>query len=35
MKTYHDTIFEGLCDYANNVLHEFEIETVKILGDQP
>ena len=33
MKSYHDTSFEGLCDYANNVLHEFEVEAVKILGE--
>lgn len=33
MKTYHDTSFEGLCDYANNVLHDFEVEAMGILGD--
>ena len=35
MKTYREGGFEDLCDYTNNVLHDFEIETVKILGDQP
>jgi len=31
MKTYHDTSFEGLCDYANNVLHDFEVEAIGII----
>ena len=31
MKTYHDTSFEGLCNYANNVLHDFEVEAMGIL----
>lgn len=28
MKTYHNISFEGLCDYANNILHEFEVEVM-------
>ena len=35
MKNYREGGFEDLCVYANNVLHEFEIETVQILGDRP
>lgn len=31
MKSYHDTSFEGICDYANNVLQEFEVEAIGIV----
>lgn len=33
MKTYREGGFEDLCDYANNVLHDFEVEAMGILGD--
>ena len=33
MKTYREDSFEDLCDYANNVLHDFEVEAMGILGD--
>lgn len=32
MKTYRESGFEDLCDFANNILHEFEVEAVQILG---
>jgi hypothetical protein len=28
MKTYREGGFENLCDYANNILHEFEVEVI-------
>ena len=31
MKTYREGGFEDLCDYANNVLHEFEVEAIGIV----
>ena len=31
IKTYREDSFEDLCDYANNVLHEFEVEALGIL----
>jgi hypothetical protein len=31
MKTYREGGFEDLCDYANNVLHDFEIEAMGII----
>lgn len=34
MKNYREGGFEDLCDYANNVLHEFEVEAIGIV-DQP
>ena len=33
METYREGGFEDLCDYANNVLHDFEVEAMGILGD--
>jgi hypothetical protein len=32
MKTYHDLNFNNVCDYANNVLHEFEVEAIGIVN---
>ena len=31
MKNYREGGFEDLCDYTNNVLHEFEVEAMGIL----
>ena len=31
MKTYREGGFEDLCDYANNVLYEFEVEAIGIV----
>ena len=34
MKTYHDLNFNNMCDYANNVLQEFEVEVIGIIKDE-